>query len=62
MNLRYSEQRVQEAFERLSIFIGSEKDKADFFLTKAWESYWHRKEYSEWLRRIKKGEKNQGMI
>ena len=55
MNLTYSEQRVQETFERLSVLHSSEKNKADFFLTKAWESYWRRMELNDWLKRIKRG-------
>ena len=55
MDLTYCEQRVQEAFERLSLLHNSEKNKADFFLTKAWESYWRRMELIDWLNRMNKG-------
>ena len=58
MNLIYSEQRVNEVSKQLSILHSNEKDKEDIFFTKTWESYWHRKEYSECLGRLKKGEKN----
>ena len=39
MNLTYCGQRVQQTFEPLSGLHGSDKDKADFFFSKAWESY-----------------------
>ena len=55
MNLTYYEQRVQETFERLSVLHSSEENKADFFLTKAWESYWRRMELTDWLNRMNKG-------
>ena len=55
VDLKYCGQRVQEAFERLSILHSSEKNKADFFLAKAWESYWRRMELIDWLRRMNKG-------
>ena len=55
MNLTHSEQTVQEVFERLLVLHCSDKDKADFFLIKAWESYWRKKEYIEGLPRIKRG-------
>ena len=42
MELMYYEQRVQETFEHLSVLHNSEMIKADFFLSKAWESYWRR--------------------
>ena len=44
MELTYCEQRVQETFEHLSVLHNSEMIKADFFLSKAWESYWRRME------------------
>ena len=37
VDLTYCEQRIQETFEHLSVLHSSEKNKADFFLTKAWE-------------------------
>ena len=55
MDLIYYEQRVQEAFECLLVLHSSEKNKADFFLTKAWESYWHRIELINCLNRMNKG-------
>ena len=55
MDMTYCEQKVQEAFERLSVLHSSEKGKADFFLTKAWESYWRRMELIDWLSRMNKG-------
>ena len=42
VDLTYSEQRVQETFGHLSVLHSNEKVKADFFLSKAWESYWRR--------------------
>ena len=39
VDLTYCEQRVQEASERLSVLHSSEKNKADFFLINAWDSY-----------------------
>ena len=56
VDLMYYEQRVQGAFERLLILYSSEKNKADFFLTKAWESCWHRMELIDWLSRMKRGQ------
>ena len=55
MDLTYFEQRVQEMFEHLSVLHNSEKVKADFFLSKAWESYWRRMELNNWLKRIRRG-------
>ena len=55
MNLTYSEQRMWAVFERLSDLYSSEKDKRDFFVVKAWESCWHRMEFTDWLERIKRG-------
>ena len=55
VDLTYYEQRVQETFERLSVLHSSEENKADFFLTKAWESYWRRMELIDWLNRMNKG-------
>ena len=55
MDLTYYEQRVQETFERLSVLHSSEENKADFFLEKAWESYWRRMELTDWLNRMNKG-------
>ena len=48
---------MQNVFERLSDLHGNEPDKADYFLTKAWESYWQRLEYGEWLNKMRKGSK-----
>ena len=59
VDLTYCEQRVQEGFERLLVLYSSEKNKADFFLTKAWESYWHRMELIDWLSRMNKGLKKE---
>ena len=42
-------------FEHLSVLHSSEKNEADFFFTKAWESYWHRMELIGWLNRMNKG-------
>ena len=55
MNLTYCKQRVHETFEYLLILYSSEKNKADFFFAKAWESYWRRMKLVDWLERIKKG-------
>ena len=55
VDLTYYEQTVQEAFERLSVLHSREKNKADFFLKKAWESYWRRMELIDWLSRMNKG-------
>ena len=55
MELTYCEQRVQETFEHLSVLHNSEMIKADFFLSKAWESYWRRMELKNWLKRIRRG-------
>ena len=55
VNLTYCKQRVHEAFEHLLVLDSSEKNKADFFLAKAWESYWHRMKLTNWLERIKRG-------
>ena len=55
MDLTYYEQRVQETFERWSVLRSSKKNKADFFLTKAWESYYRRMELIDWLSRMNKG-------
>ena len=55
VDLTYCEQRVQDAFERLSVLHSREKKKADFFLTKAWESHWRRMELIDWLNRMNKG-------
>ena len=55
MELTYCEQRVQETFEHLSVLHNSEKVKVDFFLTKAWESYWRRMELIDWQSRMNKG-------
>ena len=60
MDLTYYEQRVQETFERLSVLHSSEENKADFFITKAWESYWRRMELTDWLNRMNKGYKKKG--
>ena len=54
MDLTYCEHKVQEAFERLSVPHSREKNKADFFLEKAWESYWRRMELIDWLSRMNK--------
>ena len=45
-------------FEQLSDLYSSEKDKADYFLIKAWESYWLRIEHREWLNRMNMGYQN----
>ena len=55
VDLTYCEQKIQETFEHLLVLHSSEKNKADFFLTKAWESYWHKMELVDWLRRMKRG-------
>ena len=55
VDLTYCEQRVQETFEHLFVLHNSEKVKADFFLSKAWESYWRRMELNNWLKRIGRG-------
>ena len=50
-------------FERLSILHNNEKVKADFFLSTAWDSYWHRMELSNWLKRIRRGwKKLEGLL
>ena len=54
MDLTYYEQGVQETFEHLLVLHNSEKVKADFFLSKAWESYWRRMELNNWLKRIRR--------
>ena len=59
VDLTYCEQKVQEAFERLSVLHSREKNKANFFLKKAWESYWRRMQLIDWLSRMNKGEKKQ---
>ena len=58
VNLTFSEQRVEEAFERLSVLYSNEENETDFFLIKAWKAYWRTKEYGEWLSGMKKGWKN----
>ena len=55
VNLTYCEQRVQATFGRLSVLHSSDKNKADFFPTKAWESYWYRMGLIDWLSRMNKG-------
>ena len=55
MDLTYYEQWVQGTFERLSVLHSSKKNKADFFITKAWESYWRRIQLIDWLNRMNKG-------
>ena len=55
VDLTYCEQRVQETFEHVSVLHNSEKNKANFFLSKAWESYWRRMELNNWLKRIRRG-------
>ena len=52
---------MQETFERLSVLHSSKKDKADYYLTKAWESYWRRIELIDWFERIKKSKKSKGL-
>ena len=44
VDLTYYEQRVRETFEHLSVLHNSEKVKAEFFLSKAWELYCYRME------------------
>lgn len=46
---------MQNVFERLSDLHGNEPDKAGYFIIKAWESYWERLEYGEWLNKMRKG-------
>ena len=58
MNLMCCEQRMQAAFGQLLGLHCSEKDKADCFLTKSWESYWRRMKLTDWLERTNKGWKN----
>ena len=55
MDLTYCEQRVQETFELLLVLHNNEKVKADLFLRKAWQSYWHRMELNNWFKRIRRG-------
>ena len=55
MDLTCCEQRVQETFELLSVLHNSEKVTADFFFSKAWESYSRGMELNNWLKRIRKG-------
>ena len=58
----YYEEKVQETFERLSVLHSSEEDKMDFFLTKAWESYWLRMEFTNWFKRKKGVKKSKEII
>ena len=53
----YSEQGVQNKHERLSGLYGNEPDKANYFLTKTWESYWRRLEYGKLFSKMKKDAK-----
>lgn len=60
-NCEFDIQRVEgaEGVWTIAITASSEKDKAGFFLNKVWKSYWSKKEYGEWLSRMKSGWKKQ---
>ena len=46
IDVMYYELEVQRVFEHLSNLCSNEQDQADYFLTRAGDSYWRRLEYA----------------